>query len=158
MALITCPECKKKISEIANSCPNCGYILSNGEAAKLKGRDKNTRIVSSIIIIIGVIILFKLCTGGNSSDSQIPWDKADNSVKAWVFTQMYVEQNLKSPGSAKFPLDYREYVQKNGTTYTVNSYVDSQNSFGAMIRTHFSATVKETDEDNWEMISFKFYE
>lgn len=25
MALITCPECSKQISEFAENCPNCGY-------------------------------------------------------------------------------------------------------------------------------------
>ncbi len=28
MALITCPECGKQISESTPSCPHCGYILS----------------------------------------------------------------------------------------------------------------------------------
>lgn len=27
MALIDCPECEKKISDKATSCPNCGYPL-----------------------------------------------------------------------------------------------------------------------------------
>jgi hypothetical protein len=27
MALITCPECKKEISDTANKCPHCGYII-----------------------------------------------------------------------------------------------------------------------------------
>ena len=30
MALITCPECQKQISNQANSCPHCGYILNSG--------------------------------------------------------------------------------------------------------------------------------
>jgi predicted RNA-binding Zn-ribbon protein involved in translation (DUF1610 family) len=28
MALITCPECSKQISEFAASCPNCGFQLN----------------------------------------------------------------------------------------------------------------------------------
>jgi len=28
MALIACPECKKKISESASNCPNCGYQIT----------------------------------------------------------------------------------------------------------------------------------
>lgn len=27
MALITCPECGKNVSESAESCPNCGYSI-----------------------------------------------------------------------------------------------------------------------------------
>jgi len=29
MALISCPECGKKISDKANSCPNCGYPIKD---------------------------------------------------------------------------------------------------------------------------------
>lgn len=30
MALISCPECGKQISDTTPSCPHCGYILSTG--------------------------------------------------------------------------------------------------------------------------------
>lgn len=28
MALISCPECGKQVSDRADSCPNCGYPIS----------------------------------------------------------------------------------------------------------------------------------
>ena len=31
MSLIKCPECKKTISSTVDSCPHCGYKLSNAE-------------------------------------------------------------------------------------------------------------------------------
>ena len=34
MALIKCPECKKKISDQCESCPNCGYPIKNSIEAK----------------------------------------------------------------------------------------------------------------------------
>lgn len=30
MAMINCPECGKEISDKAASCPNCGYVLNEG--------------------------------------------------------------------------------------------------------------------------------
>ena len=36
MALKSCPECRQKISEFADSCPRCGYRLSLGEADEIK--------------------------------------------------------------------------------------------------------------------------
>lgn len=27
MALVTCPECGRKVSERADACPNCGYPI-----------------------------------------------------------------------------------------------------------------------------------
>jgi len=44
MALIHCPECKKKISEDAESCPGCGRQISQDELAEIKNKEiqKNT--------------------------------------------------------------------------------------------------------------------
>ena len=28
MAMINCPECGKEVSNQANNCPNCGYVLN----------------------------------------------------------------------------------------------------------------------------------
>ena len=36
MALITCPECEKQISEHALSCPNCGFPLTSEKVAEIK--------------------------------------------------------------------------------------------------------------------------
>ncbi len=41
MALITCPECKKQISEYAVSCPNCGFQLSRNVVSKQKEKLEN---------------------------------------------------------------------------------------------------------------------
>ena len=35
MALITCPECSKKVSSQASSCPNCGFPLAQAQAPDL---------------------------------------------------------------------------------------------------------------------------
>ena len=29
MPLMNCPECGKEVSDTANSCPNCGYLIHN---------------------------------------------------------------------------------------------------------------------------------
>lgn len=158
MSLIACPECKKRISETVEYCPNCGYRFFLGETVKLKEKQQRNNFVAFIAIALLIFVFLKQCPNGNKSDSTISWDQKDNRAGAWVYTKMYVKNNLKSPSSAKFPGSYSGYIQQNGTTYTINSYVDSQNSFGAMIRTYFNATVKEVSEDRWEMISFKFSE
>ena len=55
-----------------------------------------------------------------------------------------VSSYLKSPSSAEFPsptFHLDEYsVSRDGDTWYVSSYVDAQNSFGATIRTNFTAT------------------
>lgn len=44
MALIQCPECLKRVSETAESCPNCGYSIRNHiEREERKNRQENER-------------------------------------------------------------------------------------------------------------------
>lgn len=40
MVLISCPECKKQISETAESCPECGYALTPEEIETIKEKEK----------------------------------------------------------------------------------------------------------------------
>ena len=48
---------------------------------------------------------------------------------------------LKSPASAQFPVDVISIVGDDEKGYKVEGYVDSQNSYGAMIRNDFTAFV-----------------
>ncbi len=158
MALIRCPECNKQISETVESCPHCGYKFSSGETKKVKEKQGKFTVLGFVVIAVIIFVLIRLCSEGNEPETPIPWNQKDNSATAWVYTQMYVKNHLKSTSTAKFPWGYSDYVDRIGTTYTIKSYVDSQNSFGAMIRTYFNATVKQVSEDNWEMVSFEFLE
>ena len=63
-----------------------------------------------------------------------------------------VKSRLKSPRSAKFPFfDWKVYDRGNGL-YEVNSYVDSQNSFGAMLRKYFYVKVQVFDMDDYTIL------
>jgi TM2 domain-containing membrane protein YozV len=73
MALINCPECKKEISDTANKCPICGYVIrparkwSPGVAAVLSlvipgaGQLYQGRVLAGllwfVIVILGYVIL-----------------------------------------------------------------------------------------------------
>ena len=43
MALIKCPECKKKISDQCDSCPNCGYPLKENPKKQVSEETNNER-------------------------------------------------------------------------------------------------------------------
>jgi hypothetical protein len=70
MALITCPECNKEISDTAKSCPSCGYELKpsgkqlcpkcNLEAVAVE-RGKSATIggvFGVFIILLSILVLF----------------------------------------------------------------------------------------------------
>ncbi|MBQ7473510.1 MAG: hypothetical protein IJS79_04085 [Oscillospiraceae bacterium] len=67
-----------------------------------------------------------------SSDGQF-W----NAVTA---AKKEVKDELKSPSTAKFPVEAEAYsVERSGNTYKVISYVDAENSFGAKVRVRWAA-------------------
>ena len=61
-------------------------------------------------------------------------DKIDLHIQA----QQFVLQTLKAPSTAKFPALPYEVIDLGDGFYKVSSYVDSQNSFGAMLRSDWS--------------------
>jgi hypothetical protein len=70
---------------------------------------------------------------------------------AYVMAQEPVKSLLMSPASADFPPFSAAGVTTARTadcSFSVNAYVDSQNGFGAIIRTPFSAKMV-TDGTSW---------
>jgi len=75
-------------------------------------------------------------------------DHADGMAAATC--EELVERQLKAPATAKFA-PARETVIANlgGGKYRVSGYVDSQNSFGALIRSRYSCAVTTTNGTNF---------
>ena len=66
----------------------------------------------------------------------------DELVEAKLFAQAVELQLLKSPASAKFcSLEEMTVTALSNGAYIVSGYVDSQNSYGAFIRSPFTITV-----------------
>src|SRR3989344_4303624 len=104
-------------------------------------------ILTGLIGLFGLFVLFSLLVGvlvaidifsGSNPDTSNQY-KSDNTT-ACIMAQKIIRDNyLKSPGSAKFQscireeyggpkVDYFSY-----RTYRVTTWVDSQNSFGALL-------------------------
>lgn len=77
-----------------------------------------------------------------------------------MIAEEFLKEHLKSPGTADFGGvlggDYQRpetCVAKIGDdTYRVKGWVDSQNSFGATVRTDFSLMVKHNGDGNWILL------
>ena len=59
MALVPCPECKRRISETAESCPNCGYILTPEEVTKIKEirKKRPTQIIGFLVLLAPFVVI-----------------------------------------------------------------------------------------------------
>jgi hypothetical protein len=84
----------------------------------------------------------------------------DKERQASIIAMSIIKRKLKAPSTAKF--SSTGYVGETFTdnTYSILSYVDAQNSYGAEIRTHYKIKLKYLggeweDEDNWEVLSLE---
>jgi hypothetical protein len=71
-----------------------------------------------------------------------------------IAAQQYVLDALKSPSTAKFPSlnDSRIDKSENGL-FIVSSYVDSENGFGATIRSNYQVVFKKSTNNNLELVN-----
>ncbi len=136
--------------------------------------------IFAVIFLVGGVFLFVKCAVGSDDDNNPPAQTAeevaaakekkaeDELIGAWSMCQVFAKKQLKSPGTADFGGvfggDYqrpRDTVEKlPGHQYKCTGWVDSQNSFGALVRTKFSITVKDNKdtEETWNLVDIGYFE
>ncbi|MBA2704795.1 MAG: hypothetical protein H0U60_13200 [Blastocatellia bacterium] len=69
-----------------------------------------------------------------------------------IMSQEFVTRRLKAPATAQFPNSCGDEVLTTRLAYgkfMIASHVDSQNSFGALIRTKYICIVRKSGGDQW---------
>lgn len=134
MALINCKECGKEISDKADKCPNCGFDI------KTEKTKKSAKGCAWVFAALAAIIFIAIAMDNNSGTSI---ENIDNeNLEAYVYSQQIVEEHLKSPSSADFQTFSDNLVNQSGNIYTINSYVDSQNSLGVNLRSQYTCQLR----------------
>lgn len=83
-----------------------------------------------------------------------PTSASDAKVSAWVAAEGFVRSRLKSPATASFggisepQLPENCVLDTGNGTYCVRGFVDSQNDFGATVRSQFILQVRDAG-DKW---------
>ena len=150
MALINCKECGRQVSKTAAFCPGCG--------AKLP---KQIGMLGWFILLAFTVLVVQCTMSGVSNDTQSVAqtpeqrkDAAEQQILSDAKWQCrgFMEKTLKAPATAKFQ-NYNEFTarQEASGSYLVRGYVDSQNSYGAMIRTSFRCQLKR-DAGQWSLM------
>lgn len=109
-----------------------------------------------VIAIVVVVVLAAFGSKKSDSDNPAPAGTKDHSAMAFTMCKEFVKGSLKSPGSAKFRNEFEEDGEVTVSGYgdgpfVVRSSVDSQNGFGALLRSNFVCTVSYTGDDNWKL-------
>ncbi|UQB69521.1 hypothetical protein [Epilithonimonas zeae] len=88
----------------------------------------------------------------------------ENSVgisEAYIISKDFVKENLKSPTTSYFSSEY-SYNQINEKEFEIRSEVDSENSFGAKLRSIWIVKLRYTDgewtdRNNWILENIEIY-
>lgn len=107
-----------------------------------------------LVAILGSVIYS--CSTNSGSDSTEPEDGGGGSM-AEVMCEEFVTDRLKAPSTAEFP-GADSVLELGVNEYEVSASVDSQNGFGAMIRTAYVCTIRYTGDDQWALVSLDIEE
>lgn len=112
-------------------------------------------IKSSLVAIIPIAIAAILFIVIFLSKSPAPDSTREDAIYA---SMELLKQKLKAPSTADFPsvskARYSIEMINDETIYVVSSYVDAQNSFGAMIRTNYTIKMRKSG-DKYYLIDIK---
>lgn len=98
----------------------------------------------AIVIVIAVVGIVGICVARVNTKHE-PTEAENQRDAQRVCEEQFVPARLKAPATAKFTA---VTVTHAGGAYRVTGSVDSQNGFGALVRSSFSCTV-HTSGDQW---------
>lgn len=105
-------------------------------------------IVGALLIGVMVAGAVHVATNGSGSDGPSYGDRVVAEAEAFAACQQTMSGRLRSPGSASYP-DQPASSLPAGEGYVLSSYVDSQNGFGALVRTNWTCSVGPDGSGGW---------
>jgi hypothetical protein len=160
MSIKKCNKCGNEIINDFLVCPQCKTPVKNNIST-----GKGCLIIFLAVIFLPLIIskIMGVDSGsspsrGGNSGYQFGENNIANHFMAYSIMEDYVKNRLKAPSAAKFPetsINRHHIKHLGGRKYRIDSWVDSENSFSAKIRTKFVGEIQQTSEYEWKLISLK---
>ena len=171
-----CARCGSNQDDEAVLCNQCGYIMDREKYAKTPGtfvpERKNAPVADPprkaagagcllVLVVMACLYLFA-CNGINDifpGINPVPTNtpaptKAPTIYNVMASAEHFVSQILKAPATAKYPAENDWTVRDQGDgIYLAESYVDSENSFGALIRSTFAVKIQHNlSSGDWDCV------
>lgn len=152
-----CPKCQKEVDAKATKCPHC--------QSDLRSWIRQHPIGLLILVLIFVPIMMQVVAPSPEISQE---EQTANMMKssAESFARSYVKSTLKAPSTAKFNNFASVKADPNDPNLiTVISSVDSENSYGAMLNSSWSLTLRYTGDstkeaidngENYKIVEFTF--
>lgn len=105
------------------------------------------------IAILAVVLLFLVAGLVMDDDESESLD--DQRYIAHAACAEFTRDALRAPATADFPEydDRGVSITNSGAEWTVRSFVDAENGFGANVRTAFTCVTRDTG-DGWELVDW----
>lgn len=114
------------------------FDKSNPYKPEAPRQDPKKAVITFLIFVVVAVFIVVKCGCSSEEENKVKtYDKIDALSQAHV----HIKSLLKSPASAEFEGGAGEVTKINDTTFIVIGTVDSQNSFGAMLRSNYSCKV-----------------
>lgn len=179
---VTCPFCNKplevknELSGTNSQCPVCNNVFQvpvpkaavavEEKEIQKTPKDKKTDemkqgcfgclVIIAIAAVIGLFSNFAGCGSGKTEPAQADMDVI--KYNALNCAENFTKEKLVSPSTAKFQKIYDDAalqgavkIASNGD-YEINSWVDSQNIYGAMIRKKFYVRLRKLSDTRFQLI------
>lgn len=91
------------------------------------------------------------CSASTSSDDPEP--DVEDDIAAEVMCEEFVKDRLKAPATAEFSDQHAESIGEQ--RWDVTGSVDSENSFGALIRSSYRCDIRYLGDDQWRAKTVK---
>lgn len=139
-----CPSCKQIYSRIRKEEPQ-GVAEQSQQPSKAKGPWRPFGTHPGVIFLM-MWIVFAAAWGYGSSRYEpvaAPTPIVHDGVSAQLACQRFVSSRLKAPSTASFaPFEELSISESGDSKFVVSGWVDSQNSFGAKLRTPYLCSVQ----------------
>ena len=100
--------------------------------------------VLHLFSVLAIVLFLFIALGSNDDNGSGSSSSNTNKFLAYNYAEDFVKQRLKSPSTAEFPGTFekdKHITEIGNKEYQINSWVDSQNGFGATIRSKFSCKI-----------------
>lgn len=150
-----CGNCGHKIEDGEAFCGNCGQAVSRTQKvqevdiAKLIKKLPFKQIGYGVLVVLFVALLIWSFIDMSNPDNDLL--DISSMREAYAASQQAVSDSLLAPTSAEFPKFDSKYVTRNFGeytfygrpcyVYTVNAYVDAQNTYGVLVRSYYSVDI-----------------
>ncbi len=153
-----CPHCAEQIQDAAVVCKHCGRDIPAGSpppsslpsTAPEKANKAGMGCAVVILAVIGSCVGLALLP--ESEERRLERELSNARAYTSTLCEAAMTQRLRSPGTADYPFGHVANVTPvTANRYRLRSYVDSQNGFGATLRTQFVCTV-EGQGDSFKVV------